>query len=645
MPRPASTAEDFGERLRIALHALNLSRAQLAARAGVDKSLVARWIGGRVRPGGHNLARVSSAIAESAPGFNALLWECPRAEFEAFLGITPSSVAAAPSLPSQPDPLPAPATPRPLAATPAPAGPRQWRRWTLPAAGAVLLIALVAAAVWLRPAAAPPSAAPRAQATPSLAVMPFANLSGDPERDYFSDGFAQALIDSLANVPGLRVASRTDSFAFKQRAATTAEIAGKLRVGAILEGSVREDGGRIRVTTQLIDAASGNRLWSQRYDRDLTDVLKVQDEIAEAIAAALTNRLVASGPRPRPRSIDPEVYRLFLQGVDQGYTGTPESMQRAVAMFREVTRREPEFVEGFVKLGMGLSTLWLADRNNRALTAETDAAFERALQLDPGHAFAMGAYSYQMLLEWRWREGVALARRAEIAQPSADGTIWGKLNVASSFALYDRAVPLARTMVERRPSDAPLYEFLAGLQADRGDYRESLRTVEAGLVLRPDSSTLLMLRCLNRAMLGELDAARADLRRLEARPGGPTSNARARCAINIMAKAEDLAGLRTLAGDLARRHPGDRSTPARTIGFAYQQAGDFDQAMRWYRVSFAERGAVVYLPYWRPERFTRPGRTLFADPRWKAFWDEPPIREWRRVRDELARLPATSPSS
>ena len=132
---------------------------------------------------------------------------------------------------------------------------------------------------------------------PSIAVLPFANMSGDKEQEYFSDGLAEEIINSLAQLPGLKVTARTSAFAFRGKEQDITKIASELRVRTILEGSVRKAGNRIRVTAQLINAADGYHLWSQRYDRDLEDVFAVQDDIAAAIAGALQVKLSVSRRR------------------------------------------------------------------------------------------------------------------------------------------------------------------------------------------------------------------------------------------------------------------------------------------------------------------------------------------------------------
>jgi eukaryotic-like serine/threonine-protein kinase len=163
---------------------------------------------------------------------------------------------------------------------------------------------------------------------PSIAVLPFANLSGDKEQEYFSDGLAEEILNALAHVPGLKVTARTSSFAFRGKEQDISEIANKLHVRTILEGSVRRAGARIRVTAQLIDAEDGYHLWSERYDRELTDVFAVQDEIAAAIAGALQVRLAGKTATARHQPNLP-AYEAFLKGRQQYFKYTPDSLAKA----------------------------------------------------------------------------------------------------------------------------------------------------------------------------------------------------------------------------------------------------------------------------------------------------------------------------
>jgi serine/threonine-protein kinase len=192
----------------------------------------------------------------------------------------------------------------------------------------------------------------------SIAVLPFANLSGDKDNEYFSDGLAEEILNALARVPGLKVTARTSSFAFRGREQDVRRIAEALGVTSILEGSVRRAGSRIRVVAQLINAADGYHLWSDRYDRELTDVFAVQDEIAAAIAGALQVTL-APGEAAPARYIPPlEAYELFLRGRHLFAKQTASSVERAIECYEQAAALDPRYPDPHVELAAAYMIRW-----------------------------------------------------------------------------------------------------------------------------------------------------------------------------------------------------------------------------------------------------------------------------------------------
>ena len=186
--------------------------------------------------------------------------------------------------------------------------------------------------------------------SPSIAVLPFANMSDDKAQEYFSDGLAEEIINALVQVPGLKVTARTSAFAFRGKEQDITKIAEALHVSTILEGSVRKSGNRLRVTAQLINAADGYHLWSQRYDRALADVFEMQDEIASAIATAL--RLKLGGTLADRRSHQPSLraYEAFLRGRHFVFINTIESIARAKDAFEQAIELDPEYPEAYAEL-------------------------------------------------------------------------------------------------------------------------------------------------------------------------------------------------------------------------------------------------------------------------------------------------------
>jgi serine/threonine-protein kinase len=219
---------------------------------------------------------------------------------------------------------------------------------------------------------------------PSIAVLPFANMSADKENEYFSDGLAEEIINVLANMPGLKVAGRTSSFFFRGKDVEFAEIGQRLNVDHILEGSVRKAGSRIRVTAQLIKVADGFHLWSERYDRELTDIFALQDEVTHAIATALRVKLSPETAPPRRHMPDLRAYEAYLKALDHWSRPTSESMERAKEYIDRAVTLDPEFAPAHFALGLYYSMIAsLGIRPTREVIPLGRAAVHEALRIDP----------------------------------------------------------------------------------------------------------------------------------------------------------------------------------------------------------------------------------------------------------------------
>jgi eukaryotic-like serine/threonine-protein kinase len=219
---------------------------------------------------------------------------------------------------------------------------------------------------------------------PSVAVLPFANMSADKENEYFSDGLAEEIINALANVPGLKVAGRTSSFFFRGKDVEFGEIGKKLNVDHILEGSVRKAGSRIRVTAQLIKVADGFHLWSERYDRELTDIFALQDEVTHAIATALQVKLSQETAPLRRHTPNLRAYDAYLKALDQWSKATSESMVRVKEFLDRCVALDPEFASAHCSLGLYYSMLAsLGMRPTREVIPLARSAVHEALRIEP----------------------------------------------------------------------------------------------------------------------------------------------------------------------------------------------------------------------------------------------------------------------
>ena len=267
---------------------------------------------------------------------------------------------------------------------------------------AVLAIAVVAAERFIPRTAPIPAAteaasaassaeAPVQAAVKSIAVLPFVNMSGDPANEYLSDGMSEEILNTLAGIEGLKVAARTASLQFKGRGADIGEIGEKLKVGTVLEGSVRKAGESVRISAQLVDVTNGYRIWSKTFDRTATDVFAVQTEIAGEIADALQLGIGAADSGSTPAQIrelptnDSTAYELFLQGRHLWRQRNGPSVTRAIELLVETVARDPQFAEAHAALASAytvLATYQSVDATMtraRALTA-TDCGFNRSTQ-------------------------------------------------------------------------------------------------------------------------------------------------------------------------------------------------------------------------------------------------------------------------
>lgn len=253
-------------------------------------------------------------------------------------------------------------------------------------------------------------------ATPkSVAVLPFVNMSGDPANDYFSDGITEEILNALAQVPGLKVAARTSAFAFKGKAEDLRKVGRILDVATVLEGSVQRAGNDVRITAQLIDARSGYHLWSETYDRKLTNIFAVEDEISGAIAERLKVQWPGTHPGARRGPVDPRAHDLYLRGLT---LFARRSMPEAVAAFEQAVRLDTTYAQAWAALAEARAIL-PTYAENAAQTNGQDALDDarQALSLDPGQPQAYVAQGIVLLNRMRWAEADDAFRRALAVAP------------------------------------------------------------------------------------------------------------------------------------------------------------------------------------------------------------------------------------
>ena len=309
-------------------------------------------------------------------------------------------------------------------------------------------------------ASIPPATAGRAASTasagPSIAVLPFVDMSVSRDNEYFSDGLTEELLNSLAKIRTLKVAGRTSSFAYKGKDVDLRVIGKALGVAHVLEGSVRKAGNRLRITAQLVSAADGYHLWSETYDRDMTDVFAIQSDIAEQVAQAMQVTLLGED-RTRMQAggmTDPEAHNDYLRGMYFLNLGSREdSLRKAVASFEKALARDPDYAQAWIRLGGTWSWLmangWVeVDEARRHI----ERAGERARTLAPNLG---GGYFLQSTLlafvDLNWAEALSMAERAVALEPVNPEVLRRYAYITNVIGRHDEAIDAARRGLEIDP--------------------------------------------------------------------------------------------------------------------------------------------------------------------------------------------------
>jgi TolB-like protein/tetratricopeptide (TPR) repeat protein len=342
-----------------------------------------------------------------------------------------------------------------------------------------------------------PEAASIAAADRSIAVLPFVNMSPDQDQGYFADGISEELLNLLAQVPELRVIARTSSFSFKGKDVDVAGIAQKLNVAHVLQGSVRKSGDTMRITAQLVRASDSSQLWSQTYDRQLTDVFKVQDEIAAAVVEQLRIKLLDGAPTLR--ATDPRAYALYLQARDITRQYNPAAFERSIAVYRQALAIDPNFAPAWVGLAgcyYDLIDLGFDTRENGV--PRTREAIGQALASDPSYA---PAYAKAALVEGTIdRDLAAAARRIEDGlelDPANVEVIEVAALIARRLGRLDQAIALGEYLVARDPVNVLGHDRLAFAYRHAGRLDDALAQYRKVLQLSPHFGS-------ERAFIGEV---------------------------------------------------------------------------------------------------------------------------------------------
>jgi adenylate cyclase len=366
-----------------------------------------------------------------------------------------------------------------------------------------------------------PSAAaePSSHRQRSVCVLPFQNMSGDAEQEYFSDGISEDITTDLSKVSALAVTARNTAFTFKGQAVNVCDIAHKLGVRHLLEGSVRKSGNRVRITAQLIDGVSGDHVWAERYDRDLTDIFAIQDEISKAIVSALKIKLLPEEKKAIEQrgTTNADAYNLYLMARQywiDGDFGESGRERRTIRVCQRATEIDPNYAQAWALMGLAQANLRYAYTGNEQLDDGLSAA-NRALALDPTIAEAHLPRAWYLAMFDRPQEAQAEIETALRLNPES----WeankeaarvfyrqGKLDEATRY--LEKASELAESDFHSRGMLSAAYLAQGDLARARECAAKVIEQVEGALTRDPDNGAALAYGALSFAAIGDLDRAR-----------------------------------------------------------------------------------------------------------------------------------------
>ena len=316
----------------------------------------------------------------------------------------------------------------------------------------------------------------------SIAVLPFVNLSEDKANDYFSDGISEELLNLLAKVPQLKVTARVSSFSFKGKELDIPEIARRLRVAHVLEGSVRKVGDQVRITAQLIHAADGFHMWSETYDRKLDDIFKIQDEVAGKVVKELKVSLLE--PQPKARTTDPKVYAFYLQAKQLGRQFTAESLEKSDALLHQALDIDPRYAPAWERLAANFISKAILDIVSRQEGfARAREAVEKALAIDPDYAPAHALLGSIAMWENDDADAAKHFERALTLDPTDLSVLGNAAIFLSQIGRLDEALALQEAIVRRDPVSTVALLNLGHFQCSSGRYDEAIASARTALSL------------------------------------------------------------------------------------------------------------------------------------------------------------------
>jgi len=342
-------------------------------------------------------------------------------------------------------------------------------------------------------------------------------MSGDPDNEYFSDGISEEILNLLAKLPQLKVASRTSSFNFKGKQASIPTVAHELGVTTVLEGSVRRSGNQVRITGQLIDAESDSHLWSETYDREMKDVFAIQDDIAQSIVRALQVTLTPKERRAMQfvATSNPEAYDFYLRGRNYMYSMARRDYEHAIRMFEQAIALDSKYALAYSGKADAYSQMYRYIEASRQNLEQANRASEQAIALDPDSAEARASRGLALCICERYDEAEKEFETATALNPNLFEAWFYHALACSSQGHFDQAIALYEKASEVNPADYQAPMFLAQGYASMGKKQEemkirlsALNTIEKHLQLNPHDTRALYLGANNLCRIGDHKRAR-----------------------------------------------------------------------------------------------------------------------------------------
>ena len=482
---------------------------------------------------------------------------------------------------------------------------------------------------WSSNVPAPEGPAVRAPVEGSIAVLPFANTSGDPNQRYFGEGLSDELIGLLARNPALRVAARTSAYAFEGKNEDVRAVAQKLNVRAVLEGNVRTENGRVRIEASLINASDGYEVWSQSYDRSLSDILLVQADIAQAIANAMVPKLLnEKSTAPRAHAIDPAAYRNYLEGLVYMEQRREDAESAALPLLRKAIQLAPDFAAAQATLAYDL-TLVAGSTSQPGLEPERDAALSKALSLDPTNPRALSLSIALALRDRKWDKAIDQALVLKRSNAHTVDALRGLSDVYDEFGLSALALAAWEEAVRLDPLSYNARMNLADTYLRLSRKREAINAAKEGLKLSPGNPHGTADLCNMLASTKQIAAAKAIRESMSI--SGASQNDLNDCRFLMAQATGDHATQQQICDDMLAHYPKNGSSEL-DLAYCFGLAGESDRALDWFERASDKGEDIFTVPF---QNLLPPA--FFEMPRWVALTKTPSYRLWSAARARAVR--------